>query len=206
MNAEPLPDYMEKHREWIDKQVQLLQTIKENKTHFGKYRCDIDKAIQAIAAAEKAIGIVVRQQGVLVGGDLGTPQTRADREAIRQHINEVCPDDGLAAFNLGMNLDIAPILFAGMWQKLEEIKAVTPKRQGHNPSLFSEAYLSIQMQKYLTKPRRVLIRGTVRLMPRATEYEAVNIINHIYKAAGVKMPSDDTISRIPRKRRRIFRE
>lgn len=204
MNAKPLPDYMEKHREWINEQVRLLQTIKQHKTYFGMYHRDIDKAIQAIAAAEKAIGGVVQQQsvlvggvvqqqGVLVGGDIGTPQTRADREAIRQHINEVCPDDGLAAFNLGMNLDIAPILFAGMWQKLEEIKAVTPKPPSHNPSLFSEAYLYIQMQKYLTKPRRVSINGSVLIRSKAGKKEAFEIIKTIFELAGMKLPKPSTI-------------
>lgn len=193
MKAEPLPDYMEKHRAWINEQVQLLRTIKENKTHFGEYRCDIDKAIQAIGAAQKAIGVVVHQQGVLVGGDLGTPQTRADREEIRQNINEVCLDDGLAAFNLGMNLDIAPILFAGMRQKLGEIKAVTPKPPNHNPSLSAETYLYNQMKKYLTKPRRVSINGSVLIRPKAGKKEAIEIIRTIFELAGMKLPKPSTI-------------
>lgn len=193
MKAEPLPDYMKKHREWIDKQVRLLQTIKQHKSYFGEYRHDIDKAIQAIAAAQKAIGVVVHQQGVLIGGDLGTPETRADREEIRQNINEIRPDDGLAAFNLGMNLDIAPILFAGMRQKLEEIKAVTPKPPNHNPSLSAEAYLYNQMKEHLTKPRRVSINGSVLIRPKAGKKEAFEIIKTIFERAGMKQPKPSTI-------------
>lgn len=199
MKAEPLPDYMERHRAWIDKQVQLLRTIKQNKASFSMYHRDIDKAIEAIAAAEKAVGDVVTQQGVLVGGDVGTPQTQANREAIRQHIRAVCPDDGLAAFNLGMNLDIAPILFAGMRQKLKEIKAVTPASPKHNPSLFTEVDLHEQMREYLTKPRRVSVGGTVLKRSKAGKKEATEIINKVFEMAGVKKPSPSTIRSIKRR-------
>lgn len=199
MTDQPLPDYMDRHRAWIDEQVQLLRTIKQNKASFGRYHRGIDKAIQAIAAAEKAVGDVVTQQGVLVGGDVGTPQTQANREAIRQHIKQVCPDDGLAAFNLGMNLDIAPILFAGMRQKLEEIKAVTPASPKHNPSLFTEAYLYLQMQKHLTKPRRVSVGGVKRLKPLVRKWQAIEIINKVFEQAAVKQPSASTIRSIKRR-------